>query len=60
MPRDFESFKRRVLKRSAVRRAYDALAPEFGLLALLATREPLSPEEQMPEIENPPAPPVDL
>lgn len=60
MTSDFESFKRRALKRPAVRKAYDALAPEFGLLALLATSEPLSPEEQMPEIEDPPAEPVDL
>jgi hypothetical protein len=37
-----------------------APAPRNGLLALLATLEPLGPEDDFPEIGGPPPEPVDF
>jgi len=60
IPREFELPGEDAVMRKEGEKLILEPAPKKDLLALLATLEPLGPEDDFPEIDDPPPEPVDF
>ena len=61
IPREFElPGEDAIMRKEGDRLIIEAAPKKLGLLALLATLEPLGEEDRFPEIDDPPPDPIDL